>query len=394
MRKGWIVVALIVCVFGNTTGEFVIAGILPAIADDLRVSISDAGLLVTAYAIGMIVGGPLLTALTVRFSRKPLIVWLLAIAAIGNAASAVAPNYPALFTARIFTSLVTSTFFANAVVIAASTAPAGKQASTVSKLAFGMNLSMILGAPIGTFIGNHAGWRATFLAIALCGAVGLLLVVRLVPNLPRESSRTSVWTEWRVFRSPDVLLAIAVTAVGNAGQLAVFTYLSPLLTGVSGFGEEAVALLLLAYGIGATIGNFVGGRLSDRAPMLSQVSLLASLAACLLLFGLFASDAFVAAVLVFLMGALAFSVIPGMQTRVFATARSAPTLAIAVNASAYQLAAALAAWWGGALIHGGFGLRSIYSVGALITAAGIILSSYAWLRDRQTLRTSEPSGHA
>jgi predicted MFS family arabinose efflux permease len=165
MRNHWIVIALIVCVFANTTGEFVIAGILPAIADDLRVSISDAGLLVTAYAIGMIVGGPLLTALTVRFARKPLIVWLLAIAAIGNVASAAAPNYAALFTARIFTSLVTSTFFANAVVIAASTAPAGKQASTVSKLAFGMNLSMILGAPIGTFIGNHAGggppsWRS------------------------------------------------------------------------------------------------------------------------------------------------------------------------------------------------------------------------------------------
>jgi DHA1 family inner membrane transport protein len=188
-----------------------------------------------------------------------------------------------------------------------------------------------------------------------------------------------------------VLLAIAVTAVGNAGQLAVFTYLSPLLTGVSGFGEEAVAPLLLAYGVGATIGNFVGGRLSDRAPMLSQVSLLASLAACLLVFGLFASETLVAAVLVFLMGALAFSVIPGMQTRVFATARSAPTLAIAVNASAYQLAAALAAWWGGALIHGGFGLRSIYFAGACVTAAGIILSRCAWYRDRQTLRTSEPS---
>ncbi|CAH0122619.1 MULTISPECIES: MFS transporter [unclassified Paenibacillus] len=392
MRNIWIVLALIVCVFGNTTGEFVIAGILPAIADDLRISISDAGLLVTAYAIGMIVGGPLLTSLTVRFSRKPLIVWLLAVSVIGNLVSAVAPNYPALFAARMITSLVTATFFANAIVIAASTAPAGKQASAVSMLAFGMNLSMILGAPIGTFIGTHAGWRATFMAIALCGAVGWLLVIRLVPNLPRESSRTSVWTEWRVFRSPDVLIAIAVTAIGNAGQLAVFTYLSPLLTSISGFSEESVALLLLAYGVGATIGNFIGGRLSDRAPMTSQVSLLASLAACLLLFGLFASDAFVAAVLVFLMGALCFSVIPGMQTRVFATARSAPTLAIAVNASAYQLAAALAAWWGGAVIHGGFGLRSIYFVGACVTTAGIILSSYAWLRDRQTLRTSEPSG--
>jgi len=199
MKNHGIVLALIVCVFGNTTGEFVIAGILPEIADDLQISISDAGLLVTAYAIGMIVGGPLLTAFTVRFSRKPLVVWLLAASAIGNVASAAAPNNPVLFTARIFTSLATSAFFANAVVIVAATAPAGKQASAVSKLAFGMNLAMILGAPIGTFIGTHAGWRAAFLAIALCGAVGWLLVIRLVPHLARESSPTSVRTEWRVF---------------------------------------------------------------------------------------------------------------------------------------------------------------------------------------------------
>lgn len=175
----------------------------------------------------------------------------------------------------------------------------------------------------------------------------MLLAIRLVPNLPNESPRTSVRTEWRVFRSPDVLIAIAVTAIGNAGQLVAFTYLSPMLTSVSGFGEDSVALLLLVYGLGATLGNFVGGRLSDRAPMASQVSLLASLAGCLLLFGLFGSAAPIAAILVFLMGALAFSVIPGMQTRVFATARSAPTLAVAVNASAYQLAAAMAAWWEG-----------------------------------------------
>ena len=379
-----------VCVFASTTGEFVIAGILPAIADDLAISISAAGLLVTAYAIGMIAGGPLLTAFTVRFSRKPLLIRLIAVSVIGNLASAAAPNYPFLFAARILTSLVTSTFFANAIVIAASTAPEGKQATAVSRLAFGMNLSMILGAPIGTFIGNHAGWRAVFLAIALCGAVGLLLTARLVPNLPHESARTSVRSEWRVFRSPDVVIAIAVTAVGNAGQLAAFTYLSPLLTDISGFGQESVALLLMAYGAGATFGNFVGGRLSDRAPMPSQVSLLALLAACLLLFGLFGSVAPVAAILVFLMGALAFSVIPGMQTRVFAAARSAPTLAIAVNASAYQLAAALAAWWGGAIIHSGFGLKSVCYAGACVTAAGILLSGCAWLRDRQTRHIREP----
>ncbi|MGW0203031.1 MFS transporter, partial [Nonomuraea sp. NPDC003201] len=179
--------SLMLCVFGITTGEFVIAGILPGIATDLAVSIPAAGLLVTAYAIGMIVGGPVLTALTARFPRKPLILVLLAITIAGNLASALAPAYGVLFAARVVTSLVTSTFFANAIVIAVSTAAPGKQASTVSKLVFGMNLSMILGAPIGTFIGNAHGWRATFLVVAACCAAGFALVARLVPDV-REPS--------------------------------------------------------------------------------------------------------------------------------------------------------------------------------------------------------------
>ncbi|MFD1541369.1 MFS transporter [Nonomuraea guangzhouensis] len=376
------VLSLMLCVFGITTGEFVIAGILPDIADDLAVSIPAAGLLVTAYAIGMIIGGPVLTALTARFARRPLILVLLAIVIVGNLASALAPTYTVLFAARIVTSLVTSTFFANAIVIAASTAPAGKQASTVSKLVFGMNLSMILGAPIGTFIGQGLGWRSTFVAIAGCCALGLLLLLRFVPDVQQATPGTSALAELRVFRGRDVRLAIAVTAVGNAGLLIVFTYFAPLLTGVTGFAEGSVAVLLLVYGVGAAIGNFAGGRLADRALMPSQVSLLGALAATLVLMWTVSAGTTVTAVLVFVIGALGFSVIPGMQTRVLTTATAAPTLAMAVNASAYQLAAAFAAWLGGRVIDGGFGLRSLYLVSAAVTVAGIVVSCYAWFRDR------------
>jgi len=386
------VLSLMLCVFGVTTGEFVIAGVLPDIANNLSVSIPAAGLLVTAYAIGMIVGGPVLTALTARFARKPLIVILLVVAVAGNVASAMAPSYAVLFVARIATSLVTSTFFANAIVIAASTASPGKQASTVSKLAFGMNLSIILGAPIGTFIGNTFGWRFTFVAIAVCCAFGLLLVLRLVPRGQHSTPGTSAVAELRVFRSHDVQLAIAVTAIGNAGLLAVFTYFAPLLTNVTGFATGTVAILLLVYGVGATVGNFVGGWLSDRALMPSQISLLAVLAATLVLLWLVSTNMTITAILVFVIGALGFSVIPGMQTRVLTTATAAPTLAIAVNASAYQLAAAFAAWLGGQVINGGLGLRSIYLVSAAVTVVGIIVSCYAWFRDRRVVsRLSVPS---
>ncbi|MFG6191939.1 MFS transporter [Nonomuraea sp. JJY05] len=374
--------SLMVCVFGITTGEFVIAGILPGIAAELKVSIPAAGLLVTAYAIGMIVGGPVLTALTARFPRKPLILVLLGITIAGNLASALAPAYGVLFAARIVTSLVTSTFFANAIVIAVSTAAPGKQASTVSKLVFGMNLSMILGAPIGTFIGDAHGWRATFLVVAACCAAGFALVSRLVPDVREPSGGGSAVSELRVFRAPDVRLAIAVTAVGNAGLLMVFTFFAPLVTDVTGFAGGAVAALLLVYGVGAAVGNLLGGRLSDRAPMAAQLGLLGVLAAVLLLMWAGSGSTAVTAVMVFVLGAAGFAVIPGMQARVLATASAAPTLAMAVNASAYQLAAAFAAWLGGRVIDGGLGLRSLYVVGAAVTVAGIAVSAYAWRRSR------------
>ncbi|MER6000520.1 MFS transporter [Nonomuraea angiospora] len=374
--------SLMWCVFGITTGEFVIAGILPGIATDLAVSIPAAGLLVTAYAIGMIVGGPVLTALTARFPRKPLILVLLGITIAGNLASALAPAYGVLFAARVVTSLVTSTFFANAIVIAVSTAAPGKQASTVSKLVFGMNLSMILGAPIGTFIGNAHGWRATFLVVAACCAAGFALVARLVPDVREPSGGGSAVSELRVFRDRDVRLAIAVTAVGNAGLLMVFTFFAPLVTDVTGFAGGAVAVLLLVYGVGAAVGNFLGGRLSDRAPMAAQLGLLGVLAAVLVLMWAGSGSTAVTAVMVFVLGAAGFAVIPGMQARVLATASAAPTLAMAVNASAYQLAAAFAAWLGGRVIDGGLGLRSLYVVAAVVTVAGIAVSSYAWHRSR------------
>lgn len=381
------ILSLMLCVFGITTGEFVVAGILPDVADGLDVSIPSAGLLVTAYAIGMIFGGPVVTALTARYPRKPLILALLVVAVIGNLASALAPVYWVAFVARVVTALVTSTFFANAIVIATSTVPPQKQASTVSKLILGMNLAMILGAPLGTFVGNSLGWRATFVAIALTCAVGLLMVLRFVPVVANDTS-TSAFGELRVLRNSPVRLAILVTVVGNAGLLIVFTYFAPLLVDVSGFGEDAVPILLLVYGVGATAGNLLGGRLSDRAPMQSQVGLLAALAVALLGMWAVGGGLVGSAIMVFLLGALGFSIVPGMQARVLGTASQAPTLALAVNSSAYQLAAALASWLGGRIIDADLGLRAIYPVAAGITVLGILTSLFAWYRDRRAAAVS------
>jgi DHA1 family inner membrane transport protein len=377
---------LMLCVFGITTGEFVLAGILPAVADGLDVSIPSAGLLVTAYALGMIAGGPLLTALTARYPRKPLIMALLAIAVAGNVASALAPTYAVLFAGRVITALVTATFFANAIVIVATAARPDRQASAVAKLVLGMNLAMVLGAPLGTVIGDRWGWRATFVAIALCCAVGLALIPSLVPAT--AGAPTSATAELGVFRRPPVWLAITVTAMGNVGLLVVFTYFAPLVTEVAGFAEGAVPVLLLVYGVGAAAGNLLGGRLADRFPRTSQPALLGALAAALGLLWLVADNAAAAAVLVFVVGALGFAVVPGMQARVLAAAGEAPTLAIAVNASAYQVAAAFAGWLGGAALT--TGTRSLYLVAVALTLTGMAIS---WRR-RTKYAYDERTTHA
>lgn len=368
--------ALLVCVFGVTTGEFVVAGILPSVAAGLGVSIPAAGLLVTAYALGMIVGGPLLTAITAGRPRKPLVIGLLVVAVAGNLVSALAPGYGVLFAARILTALVTSTFFANAIVIATRSAPPGQQASTVAKLAFGMNLAMILGAPLGTWIGAAFGWRTTFAAITACCVAGLLLVVRFVPD-DQPGVRTRALGEFAVFRDPALLLAITTTAVANIGVLMVFTYLAPLLTGPASFPAAAVAPMLLVYGVGATIGNLVGGRLADRALLPSQLGALAVLVVLLVVLRL---NPGAIGVLVFVLGAIGFSVVPGLQARVLTTAAAAPTLAIAVNASSYQVAAAFAGWLGGRVIAGP-GLPTVYLVAAATTVLGVLLTGLAWRRE-------------
>lgn len=374
--------SLMLVVFGLTTGEFVIAGILPEVAAGLNVSVSSAGMLVTAYAIGMIVGGPVVTVSTARVARKRLVVGLVLFAVLANAGSAIAPNYVVLLLMRGAAGLVVATFFAVAIATAVSTAVPGREAAAVARVALGMNLGIVLGTPIGAAIGQSLGWRATFVAVALCAAVALPLVIRFMPELPAADG--SVFGELRVFGDRGVWWAIGLTALGNIGLVTVFTFITPLLTEVGGFAASTVPVLLLVYGVGAVVGNQAGGWLADRALLPSVTGLLAASAGALLLFWLVGENQICTAILTFVIGALAFAIIPGMQTRVVAAAAVAPTLAVAVNASGFQLAAAVAGRLGGAVIGDGSGLRSIPLVGAALTVVGSALAAYLWWRERGT----------
>ncbi|MBN6039492.1 MFS transporter [Amycolatopsis sp. 195334CR] len=381
---------LLLVVFGLTTGEFVIAGLLPDVAAGLTVPIPSAGLLVSAYALGMIVGGPVVTVLTARVARKPLITGLIVVAVLGNLGSAVAPGYALLLFSRFVAGLVVATFFAVGIAIAVSLAEPGKQASAVAKLTLGLNLGIVLGTPLGTFVGHHFGWRATFAAVALISLVALPLVLRFVPAQPAAATG-SVLGELRVFASRELRWALLLTAAGNLGVVTVFVYITPLLTELSGFGTEAVPWLLLVYGAGAVAGNFLGGRLADRALLPSVAALLAALAGVLVVCWLLSAHRPAAAVLTFVLGLLAFAIIPGMQTRVVTTAGAAPTLAVAVNASGFQLASAFAGWLGGWLIEDGPGLGSLYLVGAALTVAGLGVALHSLRRDR-ALTPAPPAG--
>ncbi|KAA8888495.1 MFS transporter [Nocardia colli] len=372
------VFSLMLVVFSLTTGEFVIAGILPEVAAGLDVSVSSAGMLVTAYAIGMIVGGPVVTVATARVRRKRLVAGLVLFAVLANLGSAIAPNYAVLLVMRGAAGLVVATFFAVAIATAVSTAVPGKAAAAVARVALGMNLGIVLGTPIGAVIGQSLGWRATFVAVAVCAAVALPLVVRFMPDLPAADG--SVFGELRVFGDRGVWWAIGLTALGNIGVVTVFTFITPLLTDVGGFAASTVPVLLLVYGVGAVVGNQAGGWLADRALLPSVTGLLAALAGALFLFWLVGGNQISAAILTFVIGALAFAIIPGMQTRVVAAAAVAPTLAVAVNASGFQLAAAVAGRLGGAVIGDGSGLRSIPLVGAALTVVGLALAAYLWWR--------------
>ena len=368
-------------VFSLTTGEFVIAGILPEVAGELVVSVPSAGLLVSAYALGMIIGGPAVTVATARIPRKPLVVGLVAVSVVANLGSAVAPNYSILLLARFVAGLVVATFFAVAIATAISTAERGREASAVAQVALGMNLGIILGTPIGAAIGQHLGWRATFASVAACAAVALLLVLRFLPTMPMISSG-SVLGELRVFGDRGVQWAIALTALGNVGVVMVFTFFAPLLIDIGGFTAGTVPGLLLVYGAGAVLGNYLGGRLADKALMPSLVGLLAALVGTLALFWVVAAVQLLAAALIFVLGVLAFAIIPGMQTRVVTAAGSAPTSAIAVNASGFQLAAAFAGRIGGWAIDNGPGLRSIYLIAAVLTVSGLVVALHILRRDR------------
>jgi DHA1 family inner membrane transport protein len=376
------VYALTISAFAIGTTEFVIMGLLPLVASDLGVSIPAAGMLVTGYALGVVVGAPILTIATSRMPRKPLLIGLMGLFVLGNLIAAVAPTYAVLMVARVVASFTHGAFFGVGSVVAAGLVPADKRARAIAMMFTGLALANILGVPAGTAIGQAFGWRATFWAVTFLGvisAVALYLLVRPVAGHGGGSLRGEI----AALRNPQVWVALGTTMLGFGGVFVVLTYIAPILETATGLSPGAVTIVLFVFGIGLTIGNTLGGRLADKALMPSLIAVLAILATIMAVFALTMHSAPAAIITVFVWGVASFATVPALQTRVVEKARHAPNLAASLNIGAFNLGNALGAALGGALIDAGLTYPVVAVAGGLVTAGGCLLAILGSALDRR-----------
>ncbi|MFE6060748.1 MFS transporter [Streptomyces sp. NPDC056431] len=385
--------ALAVGAFGIGTTEFVVMGLLPEIGGDYGVSIPTAGLLVTGYALGVVVGAPLLTVLGSKVSRKRMLMLLMGLFVVGNILSAIAPSFGLMMTGRVIASLAHGSFFGIGSVVAAGLVAPDKKAGAIATMFTGLTVANIVGVPLGTLIGQAVGWRTTFAIVAALGVIGLFGIAKLVPAMPRPEG-THLRRELKAFRNPQVLLAMAMTVLGFGGVFAAITYIAPMMTEVAGYSDGAVTWLLVLFGVGMFLGNLLGGRFADRALMPLLYAALGGLVIVLALFTVVAHDKVLAAIAIFLVGALGFATVPPLQKRVLDQAHGAPTLASAVNIGAFNLGNALAAWLGGLVIAAGLGYTAPNWVGAVLAGAALGLALWSAALERRAPASTDASDAA
>ncbi|MDB5710989.1 MAG: transporter [Sphingomonas bacterium] len=364
--------ALAIGAFGIGVTDFAPMGLLPVIATDLGVSIPTAGLLVSAYALGVLIGAPLMTLTTGRVPRRTLLIALMGIFTLGNLLSAVSGGYAVLLVARVITSFNHGAFFGVGSVVAASVVPADKRAGAVAAMFMGLTIANVGGVPLAAWAGDLLGWRAAFWGITGLGAVAMVALRLALPALPAERD-TDMAAELRVLARGPVLAAMALTVIGSSAMFTVFTYIVPILRVEAHASTLFVTAMLVLYGLGLTVGNWLGGRYADRSIDATLIVTLAGLAALLMLFAATMHWPLVAAPLIFLWGVASFALVPPLQMRVMNEAAAAPNLASAMNIGAFNLGNAIGAALGGAVISAGLGYPAVSLAGAVMALAGLAL---------------------
>ncbi|MGW7613403.1 MFS transporter [Streptomyces sp. NPDC054766] len=375
--------ALAVGAFGIGTTEFAMMGLLPDVADDLHISIPAAGHLVSAYALGVVIGAPLLAAATARMSRRKVLIALMGLFVAGNALSALAPDQNWLLAARFLSGLPHGAFFGVGAVVATGLVAPERKARSVSLMFLGLTVANIAGVPAATLVGQHLGWRATFLGVSVIGVAAIASLVLLIPHTPGHTPAGGLRGELAALRPLPVWLALGTTVAGFGALFSAYSYITPMLTEAAGYTEASVTLLLALFGVGATVGNLLGGRLADHAMRRTLFGGLASLVAVLAAFPVLMRTEWSAALAVVLLGTAAFVTGSPLQLMVMEKAAAAPSLASSANQAAFNLANAGGAWIGGLALAAGFGATAPAVAGAALAVLGLAVAGAAYSVDRR-----------
>ncbi|WP_180022125.1 MFS transporter [Acinetobacter sp. YH16044] len=372
MKFNFPLIALAVGAFAIGTTEFSPMGFLPEIAADLSVSIPQAGLLISAYAVGVMIGAPLMTLWLARFPKRTALILLMAIFTIGNILATIAPNYLGLMAARLVTSLNHGAFFGLGSVVAASVVPKDKQASAVAMMFMGLTIANIGGVPLATWVGQNIGWRMSFAAITLLGIITMLALWKALPH-HQQTEKPDVRAELKVLTRMPVVLALLTTVMSAGAMFALYTYIAPSLKVFTHASPELITFMLVLIGIGFSIGNHFGGKFADQSLDKTLIGFLVLLMLMMLLFPILATTTIGAAIALIIWGAAAFAVVPPLQMRVMTVAHDAPGLASSVNIGAFNLGNALGAVAGAAVLNLNLSYAAVSYAGATLSAIALIL---------------------
>ncbi len=389
------ILALTIAAYAIGTTEFVIVGLLPTVANDLHITLPLAGLIVSVYALGVTFGAPILTALTGKVERKPLLLGLMALFIVGNTVAALSPSYEILLVARVLAAFAHGVFFSVGSTIAADLVPENRRASAIAMMFMGLTVAIVTGVPLGTYIGQIFGWRATFWAVALLGVLAFVAIAALLPNTLKKAPPASLLDQLRVLGSGRLLIVFAMTALGYGGTFVAFTFLAPILQEITGFSEQSVSLILVLYGIAIAIGNIAGGKIANHNPVKALVGLFILQAIVLVILTFTAVSPVLAIVTLAALGFLQFGNVPGLQLYVVKLAKEhrpgAVDVASALNIAAFNLGIAIGAWLGGIVVESPLGLGATPWVGAILVVVALLLTIWSGALDRRStlvLRTA------
>jgi DHA1 family inner membrane transport protein len=385
-HAAWAELTLALGGFAIGTGEFVAMGLLPDVASDFRVTIPMAGHVISAYALGVVVGAPIIAVLTARWSRQRLLVALMALFSVANFVSTLVHSYPALIAIRFVAGLPHGAYLGVASLVAASLAPPNARAQAVGRMMLGLTGATLVGVPLATWLGEHLGWRAAYMLVGGIGVLTGMLIIRCLPRCEPDSDRSPL-RELSALGRGQVWLTLGIGSIGFGGLFCVYTYITPTVTRVTGLPLSTVPLVLAAFGIGMIVGNLVGARLADRDLMRTIGGVLIWNMIVLTVFSLGVHERRLAFVTVFLVGT-GVAMVPALQTRLMDVAAQAQTLAAALNHSAFNIANALGAWLGGIAISGGLGWTSTGWVGALLAGIGFVIFIISLAQERAARRTA------